>query len=133
MLKEFKAFALRGNVVELAVAVILGLAFNAVVQAFANGILLNLIAGIFGKPDFSSLQVTVGDAVILYGAFLTAVVNFLIVAFALFLVVRALNRLSGVRKDESLKNRECPHCRTSIPVAASRCAACTSEVEPQAA
>lgn len=133
MLREFKAFALRGNVIELAVAVILGLAFNAVVQSFANDILMALIGGIFGQPNFAILSVRIGDAVITYGAFINAVVNFLIIALALFLIVKVMNRAMGVRRDEPPKNRECPFCRTSIPVAASRCAACTSEVEPQAA
>jgi large conductance mechanosensitive channel len=133
MLKEFKAFALRGNVVELAVAVILGLAFNAVIQSFANDVLMALIGGIFGQPNFANLSVQVGDAVVAYGAFINAVVNFLIIAFALFLAVKAINRAMGVPRDEAPKNRECPFCKTSIPVAASRCAACTSEVEAQAA
>jgi large conductance mechanosensitive channel len=133
MLKEFRAFALRGNVIELAVAVILGLAFNAVVQSFANDILMALVGGIFGQPNFAGLSVQIGDAVITYGAFINTVVNFLIIAFALFLIVKAMNRAMGVRGEEPAKNRPCPYCRTSIPVVASRCAACTSEVEPQAA
>jgi large conductance mechanosensitive channel len=120
-------------VVELAVAVILGLAFNAVVQSFANDILMALVGGIFGEPNFATINAQVGEAVVAYGAFIYAVVNFLIIALALFLAVKAINRAMGVPKDEQPKNRECPFCRMSIPVAASRCAACTSEVEPQAA
>jgi large conductance mechanosensitive channel len=130
MLKEFKKFALRGNVVELAVAVILGLAFNAVIQSFANDILMALIGGIFGQPNFAALSVQVGDAVVAYGQFINAVVNFVLIAFALFLVVRAMNRLSG-KEDEPPRMAECPFCKTSVPVAATRCPACTSELTPQ--
>ena len=132
MLTEFKKFALRGNVVELAVAVILGLAFNAVVQSFANDILMALIGGILGQPNFGALTLEIGDAVVAYGAFINAVVNFLIVAFALFLVVKAFNRLSG-KEDEPPKMAECPFCKTSVPVSATRCPACTSDLSPQAA
>jgi large conductance mechanosensitive channel len=133
MLTEFKKFALRGNLLDLAVAVILGLAFNLVVQSFANDILMALIGGIFGQPNFGALTVEVGDAVVSYGAFINAVVNFLIIAFALFLVIKAMNRMMGVREEEPPRMRECPFCRTSIPTVASRCSACTSDVEPQAA
>jgi large conductance mechanosensitive channel len=131
MLKEFKKFAMRGNVVELAVAVILGLAFNSVVQVFVDGILMPLIAAIFGEPDFSSLTATVGDATLRYGALLTAVVYFVLVAFALFLVVKAMNRLAG-KEDEPPKMAECPFCKTSVPVNATRCPACTSELATSA-
>lgn len=98
MLKEFKAFILRGNVLELAVAVILGVAFNAVVQAFADGILMNLIAAVFGQPDFSDITTDVGDGVLLTGAFVTALVRFLIIAFALFLIVKGFNTLQDRRR-----------------------------------
>lgn len=98
MLREFKAFVLRGNVVDLAVAVILGVAFNAVVQSFADGILMNLVAAVFGQPTFDSITTDVGDGVLLTGAFLTAVVRFVIIAFALFLVVKAFNALQERRR-----------------------------------
>ena len=107
MLTEFKKFALRGNVVELAVAVILGLAFNAVVQSLVDDVLMNIIAAAVGKPDFSDLTFQIGDAVIRYGDFLTAIVNFILIAFALFLVVKALNRMMGAR-EEPPKMAECP-------------------------
>jgi large conductance mechanosensitive channel len=132
VLREFKKFALRGNVVELAVAVILGLAFNAVIQSLVNDVLLNLVAAALGEPDFSQLTFTVNDAVIGYGAFITAVVNFLLVALALFLVVKAMNRVMGTT-EEPPKMAECPFCKTSVPVAATRCPACTSELTPQTA
>jgi large conductance mechanosensitive channel len=132
MLKEFKKFALRGNVVELAVAVILGLAFNLVVQSFANDILMALIGAVFGEPNFAVLSVQVGDATIAYGAFINTVVNFLLVAFALFLVVKAMNRMAG-KEDEPPKMAECPFCKTSVPVNATRCPACTSQLAGQPA
>lgn len=132
MLNEFRKFALRGNVIELAVAVILGLAFNAVVQSFANDILMALIGGLLGQPNFGALSVQVGDAVVAYGLFINAVVNFLLVAFALFLVVRAMNRLAG-KREEAPKMAECPFCKTSVPVTATRCPACTSQLAGQAA
>lgn len=98
MLKESKKFALRGNVIELAVAVILGLAFNAVVQSFANDILMALIGGLLGEPNFGALSVQVGDAVVGYGVFINIVVNFLLVAFALFLVIKAMKASRGRRR-----------------------------------
>ncbi|HZB02808.1 MAG TPA: large conductance mechanosensitive channel protein MscL [Actinomycetota bacterium] len=132
MLKEFKKFALRGNVVELAVAVILGLAFNAVVQSFVNDILMALIGGLFGVPNFAALTVQVGEAIVTYGVFLNAVVNFLLIAFALFLIVKAINRMMGAR-EEPPKMAECPFCKTSVPVNATKCPACTSQLAGQPA
>jgi large conductance mechanosensitive channel len=133
MLKEFKAFALRGNVVELAVAVILGLAFNAVVLSLVNDVIMNLIAALFGQPDFSRLTFTVGDGVIRYGAFINAVINFVIIALVLFLIVKAINRAMGVPKEDPPKMAECPFCKTSVPVNATRCPACTSQLAGQPA
>ncbi|MDQ4005620.1 MAG: large conductance mechanosensitive channel protein MscL, partial [Actinomycetota bacterium] len=101
MLKEFKEFALRGNVLDLAVAVILGIAFGAVITALVDGVLMNLIAALVGQPDFSDLAFTINGTPILYGAFLTAVVNFLMVAFVLFLVIKAVNRVTAARRPEA--------------------------------
>lgn len=135
MLKEFKAFALGGNVLDLAIGVMIGTAFNAVVGSLVQDILMNLIAAVAGKPDFSAIRWHLGDGVIQTGAFLTAVVNFLLIAFAMFLIVKAITRMmrprGAARTPPSV--RECPHCLTAIPVKATRCAACTSEVEPMAA
>ena len=133
MLKEFKEFALRGNVLDLAVAVILGIAFGAVINSFVNDILMNLIAALIGRPDFNSLTFSVGDGLVRYGAFLTAVVNFLLVAFALFLVIKAITRATTTRRpaEDGPTVRECPFCLSNIPTAASRCSHCTSEVQPQ--
>ncbi|MGH2735664.1 MAG: large conductance mechanosensitive channel protein MscL, partial [Actinomycetota bacterium] len=93
IVKEFKEFALKGNMIDLAVAFILGLAFNAVVQALANGVVLNLVAALFGQPSFDSIAWVINDTDILIGALLTALVNFLIVALVLFMIVKANNRL----------------------------------------
>ena len=98
MLKEFKEFISKGNVIDLAVAVVLGAAFTAVVAAFANGILMNLVAAVFGKPTFDQLTFSIGKGVIEYGKFLTALVNFLIVAVSMFLVVKAISTLQGLRR-----------------------------------
>jgi large conductance mechanosensitive channel len=106
MLKEFKEFIMRGNVIDLAVAVIIGAAFTAVVNSFANDILMQIVAAVFGKPDFSDLTFELGDAVIRYGAFITVLINFLIVAFVIFLVVKAINRLQNLRTKEEEEELE---------------------------
>jgi large conductance mechanosensitive channel len=129
MWKEFKEFALRGNVIELAVAVVLGIAFGAVIASLVNDVLMNLIAAVIGQPDFSRLTVTINDSVIRYGAFLNAVINFLLVALALFFVIKAVNRATRKPSAEEPTVRGCPHCMTSIPARATRCSACTSEVQ----
>lgn len=130
MWKEFKEFAFKGNVIELAVAVILGIAFGAVIASLVGDILMNLVAAVIGQPDFSQLTFTVNDAEIRYGAFLNALINFLLVALALFFVIKAVNRASRKPADEEPTVRECPFCMTTIPARATRCNACTSEVQP---
>jgi large conductance mechanosensitive channel len=130
MWKEFKEFAFKGNVIELAVAVILGIAFGAVIASLVGDILMNLVAAVIGQPDFSQLTFTVNDAEIRYGAFLNALINFLLVALALFFVIKAVNRASRKPADEEPTVRECPYCMTTIPARATRCNACTSEVQP---
>jgi large conductance mechanosensitive channel len=97
VIKEFKEFINRGNVVDLAVAVVIGGAFAAVVASFTNDVLLQIVAAIIGEPDFSGLTIDLGDSTIRYGAFLTALLNFVIVAFAVFLVVKALNEMQRRR------------------------------------
>jgi large conductance mechanosensitive channel len=98
MVREFKEFISRGSVVDLAVGIVIGAAFTAVVQSFVDDVLNAIIGAIVGKPNFENLTFEIGDGVVRYGAFLTAVINFLIVGFALFLVVRAINRFR--RKEE---------------------------------
>jgi large conductance mechanosensitive channel len=98
-MSEFKAFILRGNVLDLAVAVIIGVAFGAVVEAFTDGILMALVAAIVGEPNFDDVTVHLGDGRILIGAFLTAFVNFLLIALALFLVIKAAARLMPAKPE----------------------------------
>ena len=132
LIAEFKAFAFRGNLLDLAVGIILGLAFAAVVGALVDGVLLQIVAAVFGQPDFSGRTFGLGEAHIRYGLFLTQLVNFLAVAVVLFFVVRAVNRIVRPRgaPEEPPETRECPYCFSVIPVAATRCNGCTSAVEP---
>ena len=134
MLAEFKAFLMRGNVVDLAVAVVIGAAFGLVVQAFVADIITPIVAAIFGKPDFSSLTFTINGSVFRYGDFLNALIAFVTVAAAIFFfVVKPLNALMQRYKTEpdvETPTRECPECMSSIPVSARRCAFCTAEVGP---
>ena len=125
LLRDFKAFALRGNLLELAVAFVLGVAFAAVVNSFVNDVLMNVIAAIAGQPDFSDLTFSIGDGVVRYGAFLTALVTFLIIAFVLFLVVRAVERTMGTKPAD---RQDCPSCMSSIPAGAPVCAYCARDV-----
>jgi large conductance mechanosensitive channel len=133
MLREFKQFIMRGNVVDLAVAVVIGTAFAALVAAFIADIITPLIAAIFGKPDFSNLSFTINNSTFLYGNFINALITFLSVAAAIFFfVVKPINVLQARRAagapPESPTTRSCPECLSEIPIAANRCAFCTSEV-----
>jgi len=131
MLGEFKEFALKGNLIELAVAFILGLAFSAVVLSLVNDVVLQIIAAIVGQPSFDGLSINLNDSAIRYGAFLTTLINFLLIAFVLFLIVRAVNKLQRPSQEPPAPaTRTCPFCLTEIPAAATRCGACTSEVAP---
>lgn len=98
LLKDFRAFVLRGNVLDLAVAVVIGIAFNAVVTSLVNDVIMQIIAAIVGKPNFDSLTFTIGEGVIYYGRFLTALINFLIIAATLFVIVRSFEELQKRRK-----------------------------------
>lgn len=100
MFKEFKEFIARGNVVDLAVAVVIGAAFTAVVTSFSNDILMQVLAIFGGQPDFSEYTITINDAEIRWGSFVTALVNFLIIGLAMFLVVKAINTLASLRQRE---------------------------------
>ena len=106
MIKEFKDFIQRGNVVDLAVAVAIGAAFALIVTSFTNDLLMPIIGIVGGKPSFDDLFVTINGSQIKWGSFLTAVVNFLIVAFAVFLVVKAINKLQNLRKKEEMEEVE---------------------------
>ena len=130
MLKGFKEFVLRGNVVDLAVAVVIGAAFGAVVTAFVKDLITPLIAAIFGKPDFSALSFTINKSTFLYGGFINAVVAFVLIAAAVyFAVVAPMNALAARRaRGQDPTTRECPECLSEIPVGALRCPHCTSEL-----
>ncbi len=130
MLSEFKAFVLRGNVIDLAVAVVLGVAFGAVITAFVSDIITPILGVIGGKPNFSQLTFTINGSVFYYGSFLNAVIAFLSIAAAIFFfVVKPVNHLKARRagEDGPPTTRPCPECLSEIPVAASRCAYCTTE------
>lgn len=131
MVKEFRAFLLRGNVVELAVAVVVGAAFGAVVASFVTNILTPIVA-IPGAADFGALAFTINGSTFRYGEFLNDVITFVSVAGAVFfLVVRPVNALMARRKTEpdvERTTRDCPECLSSIPVGARRCAFCTAVV-----
>jgi len=140
MLKEFKEFAMRGNVVDLAVGVIIGAAFGQIITSLVKDILMPPIGRLLGKVDFSDLFVNIsgtsyptlaaakaaGAATINYGVFLNTVIDFVIVAFAVFLVVRQVNRWSKPATAPATK--DCPYCFSAIPVPATRCPNCTSEI-----
>ena len=134
MLKEFREFILRGNLVDLAVAVVIGTAFGVVVAALVKDLVTPLIAAIGGQPDFSVLTITINDSKFRYGDFLNALISFLIIAAVVFfLVVKPVNALMARFKPDTavdVRTRECPECLSDIPVAATRCAFCTSRVGP---
>jgi large conductance mechanosensitive channel len=134
VIKEFRQFLLRGNVVDLAVAVVIGAAFGAVVTAFVADLITPLIAAIFGKPSFSDLTFTINGSRFLYGDFLNAVLAFVLVAAAIFfVVVKPMNALAARRaRAEDPTTRDCPECLSEIPLAARRCAYCTVELQPAA-
>jgi large conductance mechanosensitive channel len=136
MLNDFKAFILRGNVVDLAVGVVIGAAFGAVVTSLVEDVLTPLIS-IPGSANFGDLRFTVRDSVFAYGQFLNALIAFLLMAAAVyFFVVVPTNKLMARRKTEpdvASTTRDCPECLSSIPMAARRCAFCTAKVPPAAA
>lgn len=127
MLKEFKEFAIRGNVMDLAIAVIIGAAFGSIVTSLVDNILTPLLGLIMGGVDVSGLQTQVGEEVVAWGLFLQSIIDFIIIAFVIFLIVRAMNRL---KREEPVTptTKECPHCFTTIPLKAARCPNCTSEL-----
>ncbi len=129
---EFKTFALRGNVIDLAVGVIIGGAFQAIVKSLTNDVLMPAI-GLFARNDFQDLVFTVRDVEIRYGAFISAIINFVIMAFIIFLMVKAINKLSslGKKKEEvavEVTTKKCPYCMSEIAIEATRCPHCTSEL-----
>lgn len=131
-IEEFKTFALRGNVVDLAVGVIIGGAFQTIVKSLTNDLLMPFI-GLFVRTDFQELVFKVRDVEIRYGAFVSAVINFFIMAFIIFLMVKAINTLTNLGKKkeeivEEITTKTCPYCQSEIAIAATRCPHCTSEL-----
>ena len=148
MLKEFKEFAMRGNVIDMAVGIIIGAAFGTIIGSLVSDVLMPPIGLVLGNVDFSNLFVVLkegkvagpyatvaaakgaGAVTLNYGLFVNTVVNFIIVAFAIFFVVRAMNTLK--KKEEAIPagptTKECPHCLSTIPIKATRCGHCTSEL-----
>jgi large conductance mechanosensitive channel len=143
MFKEFKEFALKGNVLDLAIAVIMGAAFGAVVNSVVNDIIMPPIGVLLGNVNFSDLFINLsggsyaslaaakeaGAATINYGVFINQLINFLIVAFVMFLLVRQINRLKKPAPVVEPATKECPYCLSKIPAKATRCAYCTQEVK----
>jgi large conductance mechanosensitive channel len=142
MLKDFKAFVMKGNVLDLAVAVIIGAAFGAIVTSMVNDIVMPPIGMALGHVDFKDLFISLNgqsyatlaaakaaaDPVIAYGQFLNTVINFLIVAFVVFLAVRAASKLQRAPQAAAPTTKDCPYCFTAIPIPATRCSHCTSQL-----
>lgn len=142
MLKEFKAFIMRGNVLDLAVAVIIGAAFGAIVTSAVNDVFMPPIGLLLGNVDFKDMFISLsgqsyptlaaakaaGAPVIAYGVFLNAVINFLIVGAVIFLVVRTANKLQKPAEAPAPTTKDCPFCATAIPIPATRCPHCTSQL-----
>ncbi|MGE5673275.1 MAG: large conductance mechanosensitive channel protein MscL [Mycobacterium leprae] len=144
ILKEFKTFAMRGNVLDLAVGVIIGAAFGKIVTSLVNDIIMPPLGALIGRVDFTNLYIPLslshahypslaaaraaGAPVIAYGLFLNNVLDFLITAFAVFIVVQQVNRWMPKAKPAAVTTKECPHCKSTIPLGATRCPHCTSEL-----
>lgn len=151
MLKEFKEFALKGNIMDMAIGVIIGGAFQKIVTSLVNDIIMPAISIFTGKVDFSDLVVTVGNSSIKYGSFITTIVDFLIIAFSIFIAIRTINKLNDKAKQDldkmskkskffkGKKKKEepipepttkvCPYCLSEINIKATRCPHCTSELK----
>jgi large conductance mechanosensitive channel len=146
MLKEFKEFAVRGNVMDMAVGIVLGASFGGIVTSFVNDVLMPPIGLLLGRVDFSNLFISLtgrhfdsvaaakvaGAATLNYGMFLNTVINFVIIAFAIFLLVRQVNRLRGPAPAPAVAAlKPCAYCCSEIPLAATRCPHCTSQLETE--
>jgi large conductance mechanosensitive channel len=136
MVKEFRDFAMKGNVVDMAVGIIIGAAFGKIVSSLVGDVIMPPIGLLLGNVDFSSLAVTLREATdaspavtIKYGAFINTIIDFVIVAFAIFMVIKQMNRLQKPAPAPAATARDCPHCLMSIPVKATRCGHCTSELK----
>jgi large conductance mechanosensitive channel len=128
MLKEFRDFAMRGNVLDLAVAVIIGGAFGKIIASLVNDVLMPLIGIILGGVTFSELSAPVNGVDIMYGLFIQAIVDFVIVAFVIFMLVRTMNSMKKQPAPADPTTKECPYCFTAVPIKATRCPHCTSQL-----
>jgi large conductance mechanosensitive channel len=143
MFKEFKEFAMKGNVMDMAVGIIIGAAFGKIITSFVTDVLMPPIGLLLGKVDFSNLFLNLsgtaypsiaaakeaGAATLNYGVFLNTVIDFLIVAFVIFLVVKQMNRLKRAEAPAPVTTKDCPFCASAIPIKATRCPHCTSEIK----
>ena len=143
MVKEFKEFIMRGNVLDMAIAIVIGIAFGTIVTSIVNDLIMPPIGLVLGNVDFSNLFVNLsskpysslaeakaaGAAVIAYGAFINTVINFLIVAIVMFVVIKVFNQFRRKQEPPAPATKECPYCITAIPVKATRCPHCTSELK----
>jgi large conductance mechanosensitive channel len=129
MLKEFKEFAVKGNAIDMAVGLVIGAAFGKIVSSLVNDIIMPPIGLLLGKVDFSSLAIHLNEkTAIKYGLFINTLLDFVIVAFAIFLVIKQVNRLKKAPPPAEPTTKDCPKCCSSIPVKASRCPHCTSDL-----
>ncbi len=126
LLADFRAFLMRGNLIELAVAFVIGTAFALVLKAFVSDLIMPIVAAIVGKPNFDDLTFTINGSVFAYGSFLTAVITFVFTAAAVFFFVVKPYELFQARKPKDPTEKPCPECTISIPVAAKRCPQCTA-------
>ena len=143
MFKEFKEFAMKGNVMDMAVGIIIGAAFGKIITSFVSDVLMPPIGLLLGKVDFSNLFLNLsgtaypsmaaakaaGAATLNYGIFFNTVIDFLIVAFAIFIVVKQMNRMKRAEAPAPVTTKDCPFCTSSIPIKAMRCPQCTSEIK----
>lgn len=135
LIKEFKEFISRGNVMDMAVGVIIGGAFTAIVNSLVNDMLMPLLSLLTGGFDFSGLCIALGEgenaATINYGSFISAIINFLLIALVIFLIIKAINKVSRKKKEETPvpTTKECPYCKEQIAIEATRCPHCTSKLE----
>jgi len=144
MLKEFKEFAMKGNVLDMAIGIIIGAAFGKIITSLVSDILMPPLGLLLGKMDFSSLFISLsgqsfptikaaqdaGAATLNYGLFINSVINFIIVAFAIFLLVKQVNRFKSQPPPADPTTKDCPFCASAIPIKASRCPHCTSQLSP---
>ena len=135
MLKEFREFAMRGNVVDMAVGIIIGGAFGKIVSSLVNDVVMPPIGMLLGNMDFSSLSITLREktteaaaVTINYGLFINTMLDFVIVAFVIFMVIKQMNRLKREEPPKEPNTKDCPMCCSSIPIKATRCPQCTSEL-----